>query len=73
MFLGYVLLGVGLARVPASTATTITLLEPAVAALLAVAVLGERLTVLSWAGLALLAVVLVVLVTGPANGDGPTP
>lgn len=41
--------------------------------LLAVAVLGERLTVLGWAGLALLAVVLVVLVTGPANGDGPTP
>ncbi|WP_368045947.1 EamA family transporter [Actinomyces radicidentis] len=73
MFLGYVLFGVGLARVPASTATTITLLEPAVAALLAVAVLGERLTVLSWAGLALLAVVLVVLVTGPANGDGTTP
>lgn len=73
MFLGYVLFGVGLARVPASTATTITLLEPAVAALLAVAVLGERLTVLSWAGLALLAVVLVVLVTGPASGDGPTP
>ena len=73
MFLGYVVFGVGLARVPASTATTITLLEPAVAALLAVAVLGERLTVLSWAGLALLAVVLVVLVTGPANGDGPTP
>ncbi|WP_417862215.1 EamA family transporter [Actinomyces radicidentis] len=73
MFLGYVVFGLGLARVPASTATTITLLEPAVAALLAVAVLGERLTVLSWAGLALLAVVLVVLVTGPANGDGPTP
>lgn len=43
------------------------------AGLLAVAVLGERLTVLGWAGLALLAVVLVVLVTGPANGDGPTP
>lgn len=73
MFVGYVLFGVGLARVPASTATTLTLIEPAVAALLAVAVLGERLTALSWAGLALLAVVLVVLVTGPANGDGPTP
>lgn len=43
MFLGYVLFGWGLARVRASTATTLTLLEPAVAAVLAVLVVGERL------------------------------
>ena len=36
MFLGYVLFGWGLAHVTASTATTLSLLEPAVAAVLAV-------------------------------------
>ena len=42
MFVGYVLFGYGLSHVPASTATTITLIEPAVATLLAVAVVGEQ-------------------------------
>ncbi len=65
MFLGYLLFGLGLARVPASTATTITLAEPAVAAGLAVLVVGERLGGLGWLGLALVGVTLSVLALSP--------
>ncbi|MEU6664360.1 EamA family transporter [Streptomyces sp. NPDC046821] len=61
MFLGYVLFGWGLAHVPASTATTLSLLEPAVAAVLAVLVVGERLPVLGWAGIGLVVGCLAVL------------
>jgi DME family drug/metabolite transporter len=53
MFAGYTLFGWGLTRVPASTATTLSLLEPAVAAVLAVLVVGERLPWLGWAGIGL--------------------
>jgi DME family drug/metabolite transporter len=68
MFLGYLLFGIGLARVSASTATTVTIAEPAVATLLAVVVVGERLTGLGWAGLAVIALVLVLLALAPGNG-----
>lgn len=67
MLLGYVLFGVGLTRVPASTATTITLLEPAVAAVLAVLAVGERLTPAGWVGLAVLGGVLVAVSLGGAD------
>lgn len=69
MFLGYVLFGLGLARVPASTATTITLTEPAVAAVLAVLIVGERLSSLGWVGLALVAVVLLILAVAPGTAN----
>ncbi|GAA1586797.1 DMT family transporter [Actinomadura kijaniata] len=59
---GYLLFARGLRTTPATTATTLTLAEPAVAALLGVAVLGERLGVLSLTGLTLLAASLVILV-----------
>jgi DME family drug/metabolite transporter len=68
MFLGYVLFGRGLAAVSASTATSLSLLEPAVAALIAVLVLGERLPVLGWVGMAVLLASLVVL-TAPSRGQ----
>ncbi|REC96417.1 DMT family transporter [Kushneria indalinina] len=61
MFLGYLGFGYGLARVPASTATTITLFEPVVAALLAVVIVGERLPPLGWAGIVLVIACLVCL------------
>jgi DME family drug/metabolite transporter len=67
MFLGYFLFGFGLARVLPSTATTLTLAEPALAAVLAVAVVGERMDVLGWFGLGLVGVALAVL-TVPAAG-----
>src|SRR5664280_2834324 len=63
MFLGYVLFGRGLATVAASTATTVSLLEPAVAALIAVIVLGEHLPPIGWLGLGLLFASLVITAT----------
>jgi len=71
MFLGYLLFGHGLTRVPASTATTVTLTEPAIATVLAVLIVGEHLTTLSWAGLATIAVVLVILASAPTNTHQP--
>ena len=68
MFLGYVAFGYGLARVRASMATTLTLLEPVVAALLAVVVVGERLPPLGWLGVALVVgCLLIVTMPFPAR------
>ena len=61
MFLGYLLFGMALAKVPASTATTVTLSEPAVAAALAVGLLNEHLGATGWAGMALIASALMIL------------
>ncbi|MER7332732.1 MULTISPECIES: DMT family transporter [unclassified Micromonospora] len=61
MFAGYALFGWGLNHVPASTATTLSLVEPAIAAVLAVLVVGERLPAPGWAGIALITGCLVVL------------
>lgn len=63
MCAGYVLFGRGLAHVAASTATTLSLLEPAVAALLAVLIVGERLPAAGWTGIALVIACLAVLTT----------
>lgn len=52
MFAGYVLFGWGLARVRASTATGLSLVETVVAAALAVLVVGERLPAAGWIGAA---------------------
>lgn len=67
MFLGYLLFGYGLTKVSASTATTVTLTEPAAATLLAVVVVGERLGPLGWGGLAIIGSVLVILAVAPTN------
>lgn len=61
MFLGYLCFGYGLARIPASTATTITLFEPVVAAGLAVVIIGERLPVVGWLGIVLILACLVCI------------
>ena len=61
MFLGYLSFGYGLARIPASTATTLTLTEPVVAAMLAMAVVGERLTPAGWLGVALIVSCLAIV------------
>ncbi|MEV6809581.1 DMT family transporter [Streptomyces sp. NPDC051132] len=87
MFGGYVLFGWGLAHVHASTATTLSLLEPAVAAVLAVLIVGERLPVAGWTGVALVIACLAVLTaraprlrrrpeagtTGPREASGAAP
>ena len=71
MFLGYICFGYGLSRVRASTATTLTLIEPVVAALLAVVVVGERLPPLGWAGVGLVVLCLLVLTVPTGRGAQP--
>ncbi len=61
MFTGYVCFGYALARIPASLATTITLLEPAVAAVLAVLIVGERLPAMGWTGIGLVIACLIFI------------
>ena len=61
MFVGYVCFGYALARIPASMATTITLLEPAVAAVLAVVIVGERLPPMGWTGIGLVVACLIFI------------
>lgn len=63
MFVAYLLFGVGMRTLRSSTATTITLLEPFVATILAVLVVGERLDLAGWLGLALILAAVTVLAT----------
>jgi DME family drug/metabolite transporter len=65
-FVAYRLFGYGLRHTTAQTATTLTLAEPAVATLLGVVLLSERLPALSWCGLGVLSIGLAVL-TLPAS------
>lgn len=62
MFIAYLLVGVGLRSLRSSTATTIALLEPVVATLLALLVVGERLGPPGWLGFALVLLGLGVLI-----------
>jgi drug/metabolite transporter, DME family len=73
MFLGYILFGCGLATVAASTATTVSLLEPAAAALIAVVVLREHLPSIGLLGLELLFASLVITATNtrPTTNSHP--
>lgn len=61
-FLAYRLYGSGLRHTGPHVATSLALAEPAVAAMLGVCVLDERLPLLSWLGLAVLGVGLLWLV-----------
>lgn len=63
MFLAYLLVGVGLRSLRSSSVTTIALLEPVVATVLAVVVVGERLGPLAWLGLVAVLAGIVVLIT----------
>jgi DME family drug/metabolite transporter len=69
MFLAYLAFGSGLRRVHSSTATTLTLLEPVVATLLAVVVVGERLATLGWTGILLIGIALALTTAGGALGS----
>lgn len=66
MFIGYLCYGMGLARIRASTATTITLFEPVVAAVLAVMLVGEKLPAKGWLGIGLI-VACLIIITVPAG------
>ncbi|MDO6461900.1 EamA family transporter [Granulosicoccaceae sp. 1_MG-2023] len=65
MFLGYLAFGYGLRFVPAAKVTLITLLEPVVAAALAMLVLGERLTLYGCLGVSLVFACLVLQLRVP--------
>lgn len=68
--LSYLLFGRGLTGVSVGTATTLSLAEPVTAALLGVAVVGERLDPLQWAGVAVVLAGLAVL-TAPRRAAVP--
>jgi drug/metabolite transporter, DME family len=57
----YLLFGRGLRTTPAPTATTLTLIEPAIASMLGLVILHEHLAPTAYTGLALLATSLAVL------------
>jgi len=71
MFVAYLLFGYGLTRIRSSAATTITLLEPFVATLLAVLIVGERLGLPGWIGLALILLGVTVIATARQRHEGP--
>ncbi|RDH41973.1 DMT family transporter [Zooshikella ganghwensis] len=60
MFLGYLLFGYGLRFIAASEATLLTLLEPAVATLMAVVVVGEKIFTIGWLGILLIMVCMLI-------------
>ncbi|GGK86193.1 permease [Salinibacterium xinjiangense] len=63
MFTAYIFFGIAMRTLHSSTATSITLLEPFVATLLAVVVVGERLLTVGWLGLAVVLVSVLALAT----------
>jgi drug/metabolite transporter, DME family len=65
---GYLLYARGLRTTPVTTATTLGLAEPAIAAVLGLTVLGEHLTAAGFGGLAVLAIGLVTL-AWPTGGS----
>ena len=69
----YTLFTWGLQRLTAGTAATLTLGEPLTAAVLGIAVLGERLSLPAVAGLALLCAGLVLLAWGSRPPRDPSP
>lgn len=56
MFLGYLLFAFGLNYIDASKATLITLIEPLVATVLAVFIIGERFKAIGWIGVVLVSI-----------------
>ncbi len=65
---GYLLYARGLRTIPVTSATTLGLAEPAIAAVLGLTVLGEHLTAAGFGGLAVLATGLVTL-AWPTGGS----
>lgn len=61
MALAYVLFGNGLSRVSASTATSLSLVEPVIAAVLSVLVVGEHLALTAWGGVVLVGAGVLIL------------
>jgi DME family drug/metabolite transporter len=72
MFLAYLFFGSGLGALRSSTVTTITLLEPVVATVLAVVIVGERLTPIGWGAIVVILLGVSVLATArPSSKSTP--
>nr|WP_328589554.1 EamA family transporter [Priestia abyssalis] len=69
--LAYLLFAKGLVKLPASTAVTLSLAEPLTAALLGAFLVGETLTLTSWAGIGLLFFAIVILSRAPHKNRNP--
>lgn len=67
MFLGYICYGYGLSKISASLATTISLLEPAVATILAILIVGEDLSLIGFGGILLIFICLVMVISSSLN------
>ncbi|MDG3084877.1 EamA family transporter [Vibrio hannami] len=65
MFLGYLAFGYALKKIEASMVTLITLLEPAVAVVFAVLIVGERFNLLALIGILLISVALLIQIIKP--------
>ena len=63
MFVAYLLFGYGVTHMRSSVVTTVTLIEPLVATVLAVIVVGERLEPVGWVGLVFILAGVTILVT----------
>lgn len=68
----YLLFAGGLRYVPSSTAVSLSLAEPLTASLLGVFLVGERLDLISWLGIALLIVGIGLLMAFSGQGDRST-
>ena len=69
MTLGYIAFGYGLRHINASSASLLTLMEPVVAAILAVLIVGEVISPLGWFGMLLIMVCLWVQATEKRADD----
>ena len=72
MFLAYLLFGFALRAIRSSVATTVTLIEPFVATLLAVLVVGEVLQWSGWAGLCLIVLGVTLQFSARQPGNSTT-
>ncbi|MWN90742.1 EamA family transporter [Gilliamella sp. Pra-s65] len=61
MFMGYLCYGFGLSKISTSTATTITLLEPVIAAVLAILVVDEMLPLIGCIGILFILICLILI------------
>jgi DME family drug/metabolite transporter len=73
MFVAYLLFGHGLTHLRSSVATSVTLIEPLVATVLAVVVVGERLETVGWFGLFFILLGVTVLATARQPPRPPAP
>lgn len=60
MYLGYLLFAFGLKLIDASKATLITLIEPLIATVLAVLIIGENFQIIGWYGMVLVLLCLLI-------------